>query len=115
VKTTGDFWPGEFQKDYFWVDKKNPDPQDIIDAMRSGDSYTDMGDLIDDLEFTISSHHDKAVKMGETLNVRSGKHVTIKVRVHDPEGKNHCPYTFNNPFLAIKEIEPTLKLENWTI
>lgn len=49
VKTTGDFWTGEFQKDYLRVNAKYPEPQDIIDAMRSGNSFTVMGDLIDDL------------------------------------------------------------------
>lgn len=100
VKTTADFWPGEFQKDYLWVDRKDPDPQDIIDAMRSGNSFTVMGDLIDDLEFTISNGWGKEANMGETLKVRSGNEVQIKVRVHDPDGKNRCPYSFNNPSLA---------------
>jgi hypothetical protein len=110
VKTTADFWPGEFQKDYFWVNKKNPDPQDIIDAMRSGNSFTDMGDLIDNLEFTISNNGGNKANMGETLKVRSGSQVRIKVRVHDPEGKNHCPYNINNPSLAQVGISQPLDM-----
>ena len=107
VKTTNDFWPGEFQKDYLWLEKKDPKPQDVIDALRSGNSFTVMGDLIDDLQFTISDgnrgrHKGKkgAATMGETLKVRSGSDVTVTVRVHDPAGKNHCPYDFDNPSLA---------------
>jgi len=107
--TTADFWPGEFQKDYFFVNNsKNPTPQNIIDAMRSGNSFTTMGDLIDDLEFTIGekrghwghkANMDDA-HMGETLKVREGRDVVLKVRVHDPEGKNNSYYSFDNPSLA---------------
>jgi hypothetical protein len=100
VSTTADFWPGEFQKDYFWVNKKHPEPQDIIDAMRSGNSFIAMGDLIDNLEFTIGRSRGQKANMGETLRVRPGKDVVLKVRVHDPEGKNHSPYNFDNPSLA---------------
>lgn len=100
-ETTNDFWPGEFQKDYLWVDKPFAKPQDIIDAMRSGNSFTVMGDLIDNLEFTISGEWGaRQAHMGETLKIRSGQDLTIRVRVHDPEGKNHCPYAFDNPSLA---------------
>ena len=98
--TDADFWPGEFQKDYFWVDEKTPDPQDIINAMRSGHSFTVMGDLIDNLEFTIEARRGEEATMGETLMVRSGSNVVLKVRVHDPEGKNNSRYAFNNPSLA---------------
>ena len=100
VKTTSDFWPGEFQKDYLWVDRKNPGPQDIINAMRSGNSFTTMGDLIDDLEFTIGTGWRQEANMGETLTTRHGSNVVLKVRVHDPEGKNNAPYMFDNPSLA---------------
>jgi hypothetical protein len=101
AETTKDFWPGEFQKDYLWVGKSIAKPKDIINAMRSGNSFTVMGDLIDNLEFTISKKygHGKA-DMGETLKVRSSQKVTIQVRVHDPAGKNYSRYLLDNPSLA---------------
>lgn len=111
VATTNDFWPGEFQKDYMWVQKPNAKAQDIINAMRSGNSFTVMGDLIDDLEFTIAKKYGRrSVTMGKTLNIRSGSEVTIQVRIHDPEGKNHCPYTFDNPSLAQVGISQPLNM-----
>ncbi|MEE4112586.1 MAG: hypothetical protein V2I40_07195, partial [Desulfobacteraceae bacterium] len=110
-KTTNDFWPGEFQKNYVWVNKANPKPQDIIDGMRSGNSFTVMGDLIDDLEFTISRNaNGKGATMGETLTVKAGKPVVVTVRVHDPESKNHCPYSFGNPSLAQIGISQPLNM-----
>jgi hypothetical protein len=111
LETTNDFWPGEFQKDYLWIAKKDPKPQDVIDAMRSGNSFTVMGDLIDDLEFTISEKRGKKkAVMGETLKVKSGSEVTLKFRVHDPEGKNHSIYKFNNPSLLQMGIEQPLNM-----
>jgi hypothetical protein len=112
VKTTGDFWPGEFQKDYLWSEKINPQPQDIIDAMRSGNSFTVMGDLIDDLQFTISGakRGKGEANMGETLKIKSGSEVLVQVRVHDPAGKNRCPYRFDNPSLAQVGISQPLNM-----
>jgi hypothetical protein len=111
AETTKDFWPGEFQKDYLWVGKRQPRPQNIINAMRSGNSFTVMGDLIDHLDFTISKENKKGrktVDMGQTLKVHSGKEVTIQVRVHDPADKNHSRYLFDNPSLAQVGIDQPL-------
>jgi hypothetical protein len=105
IATTNDFWPGEFQKTYLWIDKKDPQPKDVIKALRSGNSFTVMGDLIDDLYFTISRKWgQKSATMGETLKVKKGAEVTISVKLHDPEGKNNCPYKFDNPSLMQVDI-----------
>ena len=100
LATTNDFWPGEFQKTYAWVTNNNPKPKHIIKALKSGNSFTVMGDLIDDLEFTISKNVSKEATMGETLRVKQDDYLMITVRFHDPEGKNYAPYSFPNPSLA---------------
>jgi hypothetical protein len=111
LETTNDFWPGEFQKTYVWVGKDNPKPNHIIKGLKSGNSFTVMGDLIDDLEFTISKKDGKAKTMGETLKVgKKGDYLQITVRFHDPEGANHAPYKFPNPSLWQIGIEQPLNM-----
>ena len=87
---SSDFYPGEYQKDWAFV-KGERSYNDIVDAMRSGNSFFVMGDLIDRLDFTVSQGHAKAT-MGETLDGRlTGKHsgpVTVKIRFHTPPFNN---------------------------
>jgi hypothetical protein len=101
--STYDFWPGEFQKTYLYFENNNPTPQDVIDAIKSGNGYTVQGDLIEELEFTAQAKNKKAT-MGQTLYVKPGQKVKIKIKVRDPKGSNHCPYTFDNPSLAQPEV-----------
>jgi hypothetical protein len=109
-ETTNDFWPGEFQKTYTYVKKNNPKPKDIVKSLKSGNSFTVMGDLIDDLEFTIGKNDNKEATMGETLKSKKGDHLLITVRFHDPEGKNHSPYAFDNPSLLQVGINQPLNM-----
>ncbi|MEE4111531.1 MAG: hypothetical protein V2I40_01870 [Desulfobacteraceae bacterium] len=99
VESTNDFWPGEFQKTYIYVDNtRHPKPQDIIDGLRSGNAYVVQGDLIEDLQFTAKAKN-KTATMGQKLQVKAGEKVQIKIKVRDPKGPNNCPYTFYNPSL----------------
>jgi hypothetical protein len=108
TKSANDFWPGEYQKDYVFVDGHGkPTARDVLRGMRSGNSYIVMGDLITELEFTAQVGFKKAT-MGETLYVKPGAKVVIKVKVKDPQGSNHCPYIFNNPSLAQLDIHQPL-------
>jgi hypothetical protein len=106
TRTTNDFWPGEYQKDYVYLeDTADVSQQDIIDALRSGNSFVVQGDLIDQLEF-VACHGDSCATMGETLEVEvKGKHrptepIVVQILVRDPSGANQCPYDFANPSLA---------------
>jgi hypothetical protein len=99
-----DFWPGEYQKDYVFVKSvKQPTPQDVLNGMRSGNSFIVEGDLIRGLEFTAKAAGQPAT-MGEKLTVGPNQKVTIKVKVHVPEDTNNCPYAFPNPSLAQAEV-----------
>lgn len=88
----GDFYPGEYQKNYISVKEKSA--QGIVDGLRSGNLFTVHGDLIDKLEFSIGT-----ATMGQTYLARTNK-VKIKIVVRDPETKNHNQYTsLTNPKL----------------
>lgn len=88
----GDFYPGEYQKNYIYV--KDKTPQSIVDGLRSGNIFTVHGDLIDKLVFTIGN-----ATMGQTYNTKTDK-VTVKIVVRDPETMNNNTYTsLVNPVL----------------
>ncbi len=95
-----DFWPGEYQKNYAKIDAGAEYREaSVVEGLRSGNSWHVEGDLIDQLHFTAKSGRN-VVEMGETLTARPGRMVAIKIRVHDPDGANNCPFSFDNPSLA---------------
>ncbi len=100
-EATNDFWPGEYQENFVWAENDSTaDPaQQIVDGLRSGNSFTVQGQLIDgDLTFEACAGRTCAT-MGETLEVRKGQWVTVRMVVTDPAGKNNSKYAFNNPSL----------------
>jgi hypothetical protein len=121
-RTTQDFYPGEYQRNYTLVRSGNnkPRPQQIVDGLRSGNNFGTGGQIIDRLAFgactgkpagTVAEIvNNAAVKggtietsgcatMGQKLVVASGSDIIIGVTVRDPAGPNFSPYTFPNPSL----------------
>ncbi len=102
--STLDAWPGEQQKIYAYARGSDGGYNhsaafQVVAGMRAGNSWSVMGDLIDDLSFIMCQGSDCAT-MGQTLHVDpDGPHVVWYVKLRDPEGANHSPYTFNNPSL----------------
>jgi hypothetical protein len=68
----GDFYPGEYQKDYVYAVDKDRDGDislnEIEDGLRSGKSFHVMGDLINHLDFSVMSLGGRA-EMGEELKL----------------------------------------------
>lgn len=96
--TGGDFWPGEYQKNYSYVaDKTVADSseaaQQIANSLRSGRNWVVEGDLIDSLEFTAAG-----AVMGSKVFITNNT-VTLNITVHDPEGINNGPAGHNMPVL----------------
>ena len=98
-ETTNDFWPGEYQENYVWVEDGEDPARDIVDGLRSGNSYAVQGQLIDQLEFTACNFNGGCATMGETLEVSKGDLIKVKLTVRDPKGKNNSKYAFDNPSL----------------
>jgi len=129
-RSSQDFYPGEYQRDFVMVRHgyETPPPvmtpQQIVDGLRSGNSFTASGQLIDRLAFVAcragrgesngvfealalaaaarNAPVDRpfCATMGEKLPVAAGSDVVIAIAVRDPSGKNYSPYTFANPSLA---------------
>jgi hypothetical protein len=142
-RSSQDFFPGEYQRDHVlvrnsdgkgrhWEDNHSKSkvlsPQQIVNGLRSGNSFAESGQLIDRLAFVVCADtriHDalgnalvetaavlaakqntnvdlpaNCATLGEKLEVRPGTDVVVAIAVHDPSGTNYSPYTFPNPSLA---------------
>jgi hypothetical protein len=97
---TADFYPGEYQKTYTYVNNRY-NPQSYVDGLRSGNSYIVNGDLIDSLQFRIgeSAAMPLYASMGETF-VNTDGSVVIKIKVRDPQTPNNNTFSsYTNPEL----------------
>ncbi|MBI2734429.1 MAG: hypothetical protein HYX44_14355, partial [Aquabacterium sp.] len=128
-RSTQDFQPGEYQRNYTMVRKGSDKirPQTVVDGLRSGNNFAASGQLIDRLALVACSSYaglgartNAAVEslavnaainntdinatgcatMGEKLVVRPGADIIVSVVVRDPAGANNSPYSFPNPSLA---------------
>ncbi len=125
-RSTQDFYPGEYQRDYVLThqgDEKLLTPQQIVDGLRSGNSFAASGQLIDRLAFVACSAKkvseaaleaavlqaasensqvtlEGCATMGGKVKLNPGEDYVVAIAVRDPEGKNYAPYTFANPSLA---------------
>lgn len=127
-RSDNDFWPGEYQRNYTMVRTGGGrmNPQQIVDGLRSGNTWVDSGQLIDRLAFVACASYpgpafrsNAAVEaiavaaaqanrdtdvagcatMGEKLKVRRGADIVVSIVVRDPAGKSFSPYAFPNPSL----------------
>jgi len=136
-RSSQDFYPGEYQRDFVSVKhakKAAPlqTPQEIVDGLRSGNSFTSSGQLIDRLGFLVCSNQSNdvavaaaalamakrnadtvpegCVTMGGKLKIAAGDNVTVAIAVRDPKGESFSPYTFENPSLAQVGIHQPLNM-----
>jgi hypothetical protein len=84
--TAEEFWPGQYNQDHTWVSDFTQ--QGIVDGLRVGKSFSAMGGLINELDFTAASGG-PAAEMGGTLAVSSGSSVTITIRFKSPAANYH--------------------------
>jgi hypothetical protein len=84
------FRPGEYARTHVFV--KGSGPQAVVDGMRSGNSFSATGNLIDALSFTASARGGVAT-MGETMRADRGDRVEISVAFHSPgiDGDGNVP------------------------
>jgi len=142
-RSSQDFYPGEYQRSYTLIDRSDKHhhrrhhghhdgklrPQQIVDGLRTGNTFAASGQLIDRLAFVAcddrsessaesagvkaalentAPDRDDCVTMGEKLVVKPGSDITVAIVVRDPSGTNYSPYSFNNPSLAQVGIQQPL-------
>ena len=138
-RSDNDFWPGEYQRNYTLVrnGSSRMTPQQIVNGLRSGNTWVDSGQLIDRLAFVacasypgLTARSNASVEalalraaqgntdtdvagcatMGEKLKVRRGAEIVVSVVVRDPAGKSYSPYSFPNPSLLQVGINQPLDM-----
>lgn len=135
-RSSQDFYPGEYQRNYTLLNAAAVTPQTVVDGLRTGNTFAASGQLIDRLSFTACAVPEDAdnfnaktvaalavqaaqgntvvdaydcVHMGQKLKVKKGQNVLVAVAVRDPAGKNFSPYGFANP--SLKQIGVTQPLD----
>lgn len=85
------YWASEFSRNYTWVEPGEDGTfsfADVVNGMRSGNSYSVNGELISDLSFTVSDKRGSA-GMGSELNTEKGNEILVTVRFRVPETNNY--------------------------
>ena len=86
------YWAGEFSRNWTYVEPGEDglfDFADVVEGMRSGNSYSVNGELISDLTFTVSDDANTA-GMGQDLTVAPDETVTVTIRFQVPEHNNYA-------------------------
>ncbi len=139
-RSTQDFWPGEYQRNYTLVRNGGSamlSPQMIVDGLRTGNNWVASGQLVDRLAFiACASYPGPAFRsnasvealavaaaskntdieksgcttMGEKLKVRKGAEIVVSIVVRDPAGQSYSPYSFPNPSLSQVDIDQPLDM-----
>ena len=78
-----DFWPGEYAKIYV---RARPEGEDILDGLREGRVFVTTGDLISELDMTVSAGGRTATMGGELDG--GADDILVTIRVRDPQGAN---------------------------
>ena len=79
-----DFWPGEYSKTYVFAERR---ADALLARIRAGRMFVTTGDLISELEFTVSGEG-RTARMGGTLQVAPGTRVRVDIRLRDPATHN---------------------------
>ncbi|OVE80840.1 hypothetical protein BVY04_04790, partial [bacterium M21] len=88
----GDFYPGEYQKNWTTVLDLNGDntfdESEIVHGMRSGNTFVVTGDLINALEFS-ASYGGKEAIMGSGISVPQSSSLNLVIKFKSPATNNN--------------------------
>jgi hypothetical protein len=83
------YFPGEYAKNYvFNSGTGKPAAKDLLAGLRSGKMFSVYGDLINALDFNLSTKDDRK-EMGGELKAASGDKLTVTVRFKTPAKNNY--------------------------
>lgn len=117
-----DFWPGEYAKTWVFARK---DPADILDGLRNGRIFVTTGDLITELDVTVSAAGigRKTAGIGGSLPVSKGRDVDVVIRFRPatkPNGGGSVPrvdhvdlvigQVVSNPASSLPDRNPTTQV-----
>lgn len=97
-KYSSGYWPSEYSRNHTYV-TPGPDGEydykDVVEGLRSGNSYSVYGELIDELDFTLKSAESSAT-MGQSLPVEQGDLVTVTIKFQIPAQNNYATIKGSN-------------------
>lgn len=82
------YFPGEYAKNYVWMNDKKAGVNELIKSLQSGRIFSVFGDLINAMEFTVSNASD-VKNMGQELKVANGSTVDVTIRFKSPAKNNY--------------------------
>lgn len=82
------YFPGEYAKNYVWMNDKKAGVNELIKSLQSGRMFSAFGDLINAMEFTASSASD-IKNMGQELKVANGSTIDVTIRFKSPAKNNY--------------------------
>ena len=100
-RASEDNWPGEYSKNYLWVQDKSY--KSLLAGMKSGKIFVANGNLISELDFSTESNNAKA-GMGETLIVNRNSTVTVKISFKTSDEMNTSAAKLDHVDLICGEV-----------
>ncbi len=85
-RSTEDSWPGEYAKNYLWVNEINY--SSLIEGLHKGKIFAVTGDLVSEFNFNIHAENVIA-EMGQTLSVDKNSLITIRIGFKSPSKNNY--------------------------
>lgn len=82
------YWPSEYSCQHTYVMDTGAPVDDLVRALRSGNSFSTYGNIIDALDFTLSNYGNSAT-MGQELQAVKGTNATITIRFRIPKMNNY--------------------------
>ena len=98
------YYPSEYSRNYTFVEPgedKVFDFKDVVDGLRSGNSFAVYGDLINALDFSATNGKSTAVQ-GSDLNATSGEKVNLTIRFKVPAVNNYAKITEHDTTVSNK-------------
>lgn len=102
-KYSSGYWPSEYSSNHIWVEPgedKTFSYSDVVEGMRSGNSYSVYGNLISDLQFTASNSGNEAT-MGGDLKTNKNAPVTVTIRFKSDNTNNYKSLYNTNTNIAV--------------
>lgn len=84
-----DFWPGQYSKTYVLARKEHGD---ILDGLRNGRIFVTTGDLVSELDVSVSVGG-RMAGIGGEVSASAGSDAKVTIRVRDPAGENRMGQT----------------------
>jgi hypothetical protein len=102
-----DSWPGEYAKNYLWINEKKETL--ICESLQKGKLFAVTGDLITDLDFSIEFENTKT-EMGQNINLSPNSEIKIKIAFKDGyTNSNNDKMSVDHIDLICGDIENLLK------